>query len=76
MAYSDPSINLRDVLPGSTHDSGHDMNALLDAVQHPYAQLADALHAGADIASAHYEQDTAIPAVAHASNQHVNDFHL
>ena len=39
------------------------MNALLDAVQHPYAQLADALHAGADIASAHYEQDTAIPAV-------------
>jgi hypothetical protein len=52
------------------------MNALLDAVQHPYAQLADALHAGADIASAHYEQDTAIPAVARASNQHVNDFHL
>src|SRR6516165_4852304 len=43
--------------------SNHDTNTLL-AVQHSYTQLADVLHAGADIA--HYAQDIDTPTVAHA----------
>jgi hypothetical protein len=58
-------------------NSGHDMNTLLEAIQHSQAELANLQHATADTVSTHDGHDAITPLTdVHASNLHAGAFHL
>ena len=58
-------------------NSGHDTNTLLDAIQHPQAELANLQHAAADTVSTHGAHDAITPLTdLHASNLHAGAFHV
>ena len=57
-------------------NAGHDTNTLLDAIQHPQAELANLQHGAADAMTAHDAQNTTIIPDVHTSNLHAGAFHL
>jgi probable HAF family extracellular repeat protein len=57
-------------------NSGHDTNTMLDAIQHPQAELANLQHAAAETVSTHEAHDTITLPDVHAANLHANAFRL
>ena len=59
--------------PNSSQDTN---TGLLDAIQHPQAELANLQHAAADTVSTHDAHDTGVLPDVHASILNANPFHL